>query len=236
VLLRRTLLLLLLLVSFVVPAVSLAGNPADPDPNRFAKEIEAFRDLDSKNSVPAEPVLFVGSSSIRIWRTHDSFPALAVINRGFGGSHISDVIYFADRVLLPYKPSVVVFYAGDNDIAAGKSAQRVADDYRRFADLVHQRLPAAKIIFLAIKPSTQRWSFWPEMKRANELIRAFSQRDKRRFFADVATPLLRSDGTPDDSLFLDDKLHLNPEGYEVWTRALSPLLRKVLESRDGTSS
>lgn len=231
--LRRT---LLLLVSFAVPAVSLAGSPpADPDPNRFAKEIDAFRDLDSKNSVPADPVLFLGSSSIRMWRTHDSFPALPVINRGFGGSHICDVIYFADRVLLPYKPRVIVFYAGDNDIAAGKSAGRVFDDTRHFADLVHQRLPAAKIIFLAIKPSTQRWSFWPEMKRANELIRAFSQKDKRRFFADVATPVLRPDGTPDDSLFLDDKLHLNSKGYEVWTRALSPLLRKVLESRDGMS-
>jgi lysophospholipase L1-like esterase len=216
--------------------VSLAGNPAaDPDPNRFAKEIEAFGDLDSKNSVPADPVLFLGSSSIRLWRTHDSFPVLPVINRGFGGSHISDVIYFADRVLLPYKPRVIVFYAGDNDIAAGKSAGRVLDDTRRFADLVHQRLPATKIIFLAIKPSTQRWSLWPEMKRANELIRAFSQKDQRRFFADVATPLLRPDGTPDDSLFLDDKLHLNSKGYEVWTRALGPLLQKVLESRDGAS-
>jgi lysophospholipase L1-like esterase len=232
-LLRST---LLSLVSLLVPAVSLASNaPGDPDPNRFAKEVEAFRDLDSKNSVPADPVLFLGSSSIRLWRTHDSFPALPVINRGFGGSHISDVIYFADRVLLPYKPRVIVFYAGDNDIAAGKSAQRVLDDYRRFADVVHQRLPAAKIIFLAIKPSTQRWSFWPETKRASELIQAFSQKDKRRFFVDVATPLLGADGTPDDSLFLDDKLHLNARGYEVWTRTLSPLIGKVLESGDGVS-
>lgn len=231
--LRRT---LLLLISLVVPSVSLAGNPAaDPDPNRFAKEIEAFRDLDSKNSVPTDPVLFLGSSSIRIWRTHDSFPALSVINRGFGGSHISDVIYFADRVLLPYKPRAIVFYAGDNDIAAGKSAGRVLDDYRRFVEIVHRRLPATKIIFLAIKPSTQRWSSWTETKRANELIRAFSQEDKRRFFDDVATPLLRPDGTPDDSLFLDDKLHLNSKGYEVWTRVLSPLLQKVLESRGGPS-
>jgi len=233
VLLRRT---LLLLISLVVPSVSLAGNPpADPDPNRFAKEIGAFRDLDSKNSVPADPVLFLGSSSIRLWRTHDSFPVLPVINRGFGGSHISDVIYFAERVLLPYKPRVIVFYAGDNDIAAGKSAGRVFDDYRRFVDLVHQRLPATRIIFLAIKPSTQRWSLWPEMKRANELIQAFSQEDQRRFFADVATPLLGPDGTPDDSLFLEDKLHLNSKGYEVWTRALGPLLQKVLDSRDAVS-
>lgn len=232
--LRRT---FLWLVLFAVPAVSVARDPpADPDPNRFATETEAFQDLDSKNSVPADPVLFLGSSSIRMWRTHDSFPNLPVINRGFGGSHICDVIYFADRVLLPYKPRVIVFYAGDNDIAAGKSARRVLDDYRRLVDLVHQRLPATKIIFLAIKPSTQRWSFWPETKRANELIRAFSQADKRLLFADAATPLLRPDGSPDDSLFLNDKLHLNPQGYELWTRALAPLLQQVLEPRrDATS-
>jgi len=165
-------------------------------------------------------------------RVHKS---LIVILRADPRSSISDVIYFADRVLLPYQPKVIVFYAGDNDIAAGKSAQRVLDDYRRFVDLVHRRLPATKIVFLAIKPSMQRWASWPGAKRANELVQAFSREDKRRFFADVATPLLRPDGTPDDSLFLSDKLHLNSKGYELWTRTLSPLLQEVLESRDAVS-
>ena len=100
------------------------GPPADPDPNRFAAEIKAFAEWDSRNAVPADPVLFVGSSSIRLWRTHESFPDLPVVNRGFGGSQVSDLLHFADRVVFPYKPSVIVFYAGDNDLAAGKSAQR----------------------------------------------------------------------------------------------------------------
>jgi lysophospholipase L1-like esterase len=206
-------------------------TPADPDPNRFAAEIQAFVEWDSKNAVPAEPVLFVGSSSARMWRTRESFPDLPVVNRGFGGSHISDVIHYAEQVVLPYRPRVIVFYAGDNDIAGGKSAQRVAEDYRRFVGLVHAQLPAARIVFLSIKPSGQRWSLWPEMSKANTLIQDFCGRDSRLFFADLATPLLDAAGAPRSELFLSDQLHLNPQGYAVWTKTLAPILSKVLTSR-----
>jgi len=227
---RSTLWLLLILSTGIVTSTC-GGGPADPDPNRFAGEIDAFHDWDSKNAVPAEPVLFVGSSSIRLWRTHASFSDLPVVNRGFGGSHIADVTHFADRVVLPYKPRVIVFYAGDNDIASGKPAHRVFEDYRTFVGIVHAKLPDARILFLAIKPSESRWSFWPETKKANELIRGLSANDKRLFFIDVATPLLRPDGMPDNALFLKDKLHLNPAGYEVWARTLTPALRQVLAAR-----
>ncbi|MDI6447949.1 SGNH/GDSL hydrolase family protein [Anaerobaca lacustris] len=208
-----------------------AGHPsADPDPNRLAGEIEAFAQWDSKNAFPAEPVLFVGSSSIRMWRTRQGFPDQPVINRGFGGSHISDVLHFADRIVLPYQPRVIVFYAGDNDVAGGKSAQRVRDDYRRFVDLVGARLPQTRLIFVTIKPSGQRWALWPEMARANDLVRDLCDKDDRLFFADLATPLLDSDGKPDDQLFLADRLHLSPQGYAVWNRALAPILNQALSS------
>jgi lysophospholipase L1-like esterase len=218
-----------LVVLFATATLCDGGNqPADPDPNRFAQEIRAFEDWDSKNAVPADSVLFVGSSTIRLWRTHESFPDLPIVNRGFGGSHVSDVIHFADRIVLPYKPKVIVFYAGDNDIAAGKSAQRVFEDYERFTEIVRQKLPATRIIFLAIKPSEQRWSFWPEMRRANELTREFSQQDKRLLFADLTAPLLGADGKPQSELFLNDKLHLSTIGYSVWTSSLAPILRQAL--------
>ena len=208
-----------------------AGHPsADPDPNRFAGDIDAFAQWDSKNAFPAEPVLFVGSSSIRMWRTRQGFPDQPVINRGFGGSHISDVLHFADRIVLPYQPRVIVFYAGDNDVAGGKSAQRVRDDYRRFVDLVGARLPQTRLIFVTIKPSGQRWALWPEMARANDLVRDLCDKDDRLFFADLATPLLDSDGKPDDQLFLADRLHLSPQGYAVWNRALAPILNQALSS------
>jgi lysophospholipase L1-like esterase len=207
------------------------NQPADPDPNRFAQEIRAFEEWDSKNAVPAEPVLFVGSSTIRLWRTHECFPDLPVINRGFGGAHICDVVHYADRVVLPYKPKVIVFYAGDNDIADGKSAQRVLEDCRRFTEIVHQKLPTTRIVFLAIKPSEQRRSFWPEMSEANGLIRDFSRQDKRLLFADLTVPLLGADGKPQSELFLADKLHLSTIGYSVWTRALTPILQQALASQ-----
>ena len=219
-------------ILLVAAGVSMAGNkpPADPDPNRFAPEIKAFAESDSKNAVPPEPVLFVGSSSIRLWRTHESFPDLPVINRGFGGSHISDVLHFADRVVLPYQPKVIVFYAGDNDLAGGKSAQRVLEDYRKFVGLVHAARPAARIVFVAVKPSGSRWSLWPEMNKANELVRDFCKRDARLVYADLNAALLGADGTPDSGLFLKDQLHLNAKGYALWTKALAPILQKVLAS------
>src|SRR5512146_2789048 len=134
---RKVLLLCVLSLTGIVSGA--ASQPADPDPNRFAQEIKAFAEWDSKNAVPANPVLFVGSSSIRLWRTHESFPDLPVVNRGFGGSQISDAIHFADRLVLAYRPKIVVFYSGGNDIAAGRSAARVLEDYRRFVQFVHAR-------------------------------------------------------------------------------------------------
>jgi len=208
--------------------LSAGGDRPDPDPNRFAGEIKAFAEWDSKNAVPAEPVLFVGSSSIRMWRTHESFPGLPVVNRGFGGSHISDIIHYLDRVVLPYNPKVLVFYAGDNDIASGKSAQSMVEDYRRFVRLVHAKLPAVRIVYVAIKPCHIRWSLWSEMDKANGLVRDFCGQDERLFFADLATPLLGDDGTPRRELFLPDQLHLNPQGYAVWTQTLAPILSRAL--------
>lgn len=222
---------LLGVVVSVVCVASGKGLCADPDPNRFAAEIKGFAEWDSKNAAPVEPVLFAGSSSARMWRTHESFPDLPVVNRGFGGSHISDVIHYAGQVVLPYKPGVIVFYAGDNDIAAGKSAEGVAGDYRKFVTLVHAQLPATRIIFLTIKPSGQRWALWPEANKANQLVEELCKQDKRLFFADLATPLLDAGGRPRAELFLADQLHLNAQGYAVWTEALRPILAEALASR-----
>jgi len=220
--------IILLSILSAIGAVQTGGPGADPDPNRFAKDIDAFEQWDSKNAFPAAPVLFVGSSSIRMWRTREGFPDLTVINRGFGGSHISDVLHFADRIVLPYQPKVIVFYAGDNDVAGGKSAQRVRDDYRRFVNLINDRLPQTRLIFVTIKPSGQRWTLWPEMNRANALIRDLCKADDRLSLADLATPLLDSEGKPDDDLFLGDRLHLSPNGYAVWNETLRPILSEIL--------
>jgi len=217
-------------ICFCVVSLAGAGEVANPDPNRFAKDIDSFAAWDSKNAVPTDPILFVGSSSIRMWKTHESFPDWPVINRGFGGSHISDVIHFSDRIVLPYAPKLIVFYAGDNDVAAGKPAAQVLCDYRRFVEFVHTQLPETPIVFLTIKPSGRRWSLWPEMARANDSIEAFCEKSGRLFFADLGTPLLGTDGKPDSRLFLNDQLHLNAKGYRVWTKTLGPVIEKALAS------
>jgi len=201
--------------------------PANPDPNRFEKDIRVFEEWDSKNSVPPDAILFLGSSTIKGWATHDAFPKLPVINRGFGGSHISDINYFIDRVVLPYKPALIVFYAGDNDIAAGKSPQHVLKDYQAFVKRLHERLNKTSVIFIAVKPSLSRWSCRPQAKQANSMIKIFSSGNDRLFFIDTSPQLLTIDGKPNSRLYKKDNLHLNAAGYRLWTETLTPILALI---------
>jgi hypothetical protein len=166
------------------------NNKQNPDPNRYREAVENFSRYDNKNSFPVGAVLFVGSSSIRLWETANCFPVYPVINRGFGGSHISDVIYFIEPLVFNYKPRVIVFYAGDNDIAAGKNAIQVFNDYKEYVHLVREHLPKSKIIYLPIKPSLDRWSFWEKMKKANSLIKDYSEMDEFLYYVDTVTPML----------------------------------------------
>ncbi|RKY04301.1 MAG: hypothetical protein DRP66_11895 [Planctomycetota bacterium] len=208
-----------------LPATILQAQTATDaqTPSRWAKDIRAFEAWDAKNSFPADAVLFVGSSSIRMWPTQKSFPNLPVINRGFGGSQISDANQFAKRIVLKYAPRLIVFYAGENDIAAGKSPEQVLKDYRAFVKIVHDALPRTPIIYMAIKPSRSLRPLWPKMDKVNSLIRQFCVNDTRRFFVDGAGPLLGEDGEPDYKFYLDDKLHLNADGYNIWTKLLDPI-------------
>ena len=225
---RRKIGLLILLCSSLVVAAQDKPEPKG-QPDRWEETIRAFEDWDSKNSFPSDAVLFVGSSSIRLWPTRECFKEFAVINRGFGGSQISEVNYYVRRIVLPYAPKVIVFYAGDNDIAAGKSAERVLADYTAFTKLVHASLPGTRIIFVSIKPSRSRWPLWPVTSEANRMIRDFSGKDRRLFYFDAASPLLNADGLPNVELFLPDKLHLNGKGYEVWTKLLRPIIQEALK-------
>jgi lysophospholipase L1-like esterase len=217
-------LIILSLIAFGTQNKLAALSQANP----WEKDIKTFEDWDRKNSFPSDAVLFVGSSSIRLWPTRECFGDFEVINRGFGGSQISDVNYFAGRIVLPYKPKVIVFYAGDNDIAAGKTARQVFEDYQKFDSLVQKQLPRTRIIFVSIKPSGSRWSLWNVMKEGNSMIKDFTQKDSRLFYFDAATPLLDRNGEPNDKLFLNDKLHLNDKGYELWTKLLTPVLIEAM--------
>lgn len=205
------------------PARAIDG-PADPDPMRFSDEIRAFEEADAASPQAPGQVLFVGSSSIKRWDLTTSFPRLDALNRGFGGSQLSDVIHFADRVIAPYDPRLIVLYAGDNDIAAGKSAERVRDDVLLLARIVGKMAPDAPVLFLAIKPSPSREDDWPEMRRANTLIANASESVDHLVFIDIATPMLGPDDEMRPELYVEDELHLSREGYELWTKVLTPHL------------
>ncbi len=202
---------------------------ANPDPARYADDIERFRVWDKKNSFPEQALLFAGSSSAVGWMSHEAFPQYPVINRGFGGSHISDVLYYINDVILKYRPAAIVFYCGDNDIAGEKSPVQVFNDYLTFIKTIRGSLGETPVIYIPIKPSNARWKMWPKMEQTNMLIKNYSEKTPSLYYIDTATPMLGNDGKPDPDLFLKDGLHLNAEGYKLWNSILAPLLDKVLK-------
>lgn len=196
----------------------------------WQKEIAAFIEADKKELPKTNGVLFVGSSSIRGWKTlKEDFPDFNVLNRGFGGSHLEDVNHFAPEIVLPYKPKLIVLYAGENDIAAGKTVERVVDDFKKFVAVVHQKLPKTRIIFISLKPSPARWELREKFQQANNLIKAETDKDKRLLFVDVWTPMLNDKGAPKTEIFLGDKLHMNAEGYKIWRETLILHVKKGIK-------
>jgi lysophospholipase L1-like esterase len=213
----RRLLLAVFSLGWLVPL--LAAPPADP--LRFEKEIAAFDRRDGANPPPDRPIVFVGSSSIRLWPDLPvSFPNLPVLNRGFGGSHLSDVLFHLDRTVLRYNPSRVVLYAGDNDIADGKTAETVAADFETFVSRVREKAGPIPIDFLAIKPSPKRLALLHDQKRANRLVADVAHRHPDVSVIDVFSPLLDSRGSPDTNFFAADRLHLSPLGYAAWKKVV----------------
>ncbi|MCB0282662.1 MAG: hypothetical protein KDF60_08805 [Calditrichaeota bacterium] len=201
-----------------------------PDPLRFANEINAFKQWDKKNSFPEQAVLFVGSSSMRMWPTADYFPEMDIINRGFGGAHITDVEYFYDDVLKKYNPAIIVFYAGDNDVAAGMDVDTVYNDFVRFYNRVENDFPAVDFFYIPIKPSLNRWSFWDKMNQTNEKIAEFCRTKENLEYIDTATPMLGPDQKP-MSLFIEDGLHLNKDGYDLWSSIVKPYLKESIKDK-----
>lgn len=197
-----------------------------PPANQWEAEIRKFEESDRVQPPPRGAVLFVGSSSVRLWQSlAEDFPDLKVINRGFGGSQIADSTLYAGRIVVPYKPRLVVLYAGDNDLAAGKTPQQVFEDYKAFVARVRRDLPKAKIAFISIKPSPSRAALLPKMREANGLIKNYVSRDKGLAYIDVFTPMLGGDGSPRPELFGPDRLHMNREGYLLWKSVVAPYLR-----------
>ena len=210
-------------------------SQSDPDPYRYQYGsggdevyIDQFITWDQKNTFTDNGILFIGSSSIRKWPTSKYFHFKSIINRGFGGSHISDVNYYFTSIVEKYKPKIIVLYAGDNDIAGNKTPEQVLEDYKEFSYLVSTKLPKTKIIFIPIKPSPARWAMWNNMRLANRLIQMYIDSNSMHFYVDTSSPMLNKKGKPRGDLFVSDSLHLSIKGYSLWSKILKPTLDSLV--------
>jgi len=193
----------------------------------FESEIAAYEAMDRQNPPPAGAVLFLGSSSIRLWETlPQDFPELQVLNRGFGGSEISDSVRYAPRIVLPYKPRMIVFYAGGNDINAGKTPEKVLQDFKDFVREVHKFLPRTRIVYISMNPAVSRWKKEAQFVEGNRLIedyvRSAAKKKMPLNFLDSHTKLLSATGEARPEIYRTDGLHLNSQGYQLWTAILRP--------------
>jgi lysophospholipase L1-like esterase len=215
---------LLLMLAFVT--TSLRAEDKSPSA-KWEKDIQAFEAADKKSSPPQGAVLFVGASGIKLWTSLErDFPNHRVINRGFGGSQIADVTYFADRIVVPYKPRLIVFQSGGNDINAGRTPEQVADDFKAFVVKVRAALPETRIVYFAMQPAPARWSQAEKQKRGNQLIKDYIATAKNMAYLDAWDAFVGKDGMPREELFVADKLHHNAEGYKIRAELVRPFLEE----------
>jgi len=193
----------------------------------FANEVKDFKHRDSLNFPKPGGFLFIGSSSIRLWADLEQrFSAAPIIKRGVGGSELSQwVAYYAPDLIYPYKPAKIYVYAGDNDIAAGKSAKNVAADFAKLWGMIRQQLPDAEIYWLSMKQSPVRAKYYSEVILGNQLVKTFISSKSKTYYVDFNTPIIdKKTSLPDSSLFKGDYLHLNNKGYDKWQVALAPYI------------
>ena len=195
--------------------------------DKWEKEIAAFEANDHTNPPPKNGLVFIGSSTVRMWKTlAQDFPEQRVINRGFGGSEIVDSTYFAERVIFPYSPRMVLLRAGGNDLWGGKTAEHVFADYKEFVAKVQAKLPEAEIVFIALNPSIARWKQADKEKAVNSMIEEYTRGKPRLRYIETYDMVLGKDGQPRPELFIADKLHFNAEGYKLLAERVRPALPK----------
>lgn len=210
------------------PAAAAVKPGADPA-TKWEPAVLAIEKKDKESPPPQGGTLFVGSSTFTKWKELEAdFKALKAINRGFGGSMISDISYYADRIIAAYKPRCIVLYGGDNDVTK-KSADQVFADYKGLVEKVRKALPEAKIYFISIKPSPSRVKVWDEAKKVNQLVRDYAAQTAGLGYIDIVPVMLGADGKPRPELFLKDMLHMNRAGYELWI----PIIKAALEKDAG---
>ncbi|GGG51338.1 hypothetical protein GCM10011403_05630 [Pseudohongiella nitratireducens] len=198
-----------------------------PDPTRFEDDIRRFEAQDRQSPPPASGIVLVGSSSIMYWNEDaiEDLAPLTVIPRGFGGSVMHDLLYYLDRTVLTYRPRAVVIYEGDNDTGRYRIPNDVIMEHVQTGiDRIHESFPAARIYLLSVKPSIAREDYWPIAVSLNNQYQSLAESDPRIHYIDVATPFMQDDGKVRDDIFVEDNLHLNEKGYDIWAEAIREVL------------
>jgi lysophospholipase L1-like esterase len=212
---------LLLLVSLLLYGENVIAQP-------FAEDIAAFKKQDSVSFPPKQAILFVGSSSFTNWKdVQNYFPQFTILNRGFGGSSVSDVIRYADDIIFPYMPKQIVIYCGENDLAASDSVtgEMVFERFVQLFTVIRNKMPKVPVAFISLKPSPSRWYFKEKMIAANKLVKKYLRKKKNAAFIDVYHKMLGADGIPIKEIFIEDNLHMNAKGYAIWQKIIEPYLK-----------
>ncbi len=194
----------------------------------FSDEIENFKQQDNIQKPKENAILFVGSSSFRMWDSiQNYFPGFPIINRGFGGSSLRDVIYYADDIIFPYRPKQIVIYCGENDLTEPNvDAATVSDRFKILFEMIRKQFQEIPVVFVSIKPSPVRKQHRASVEAANASIRYYLTQQTNTAFVDVYQLMLNSDGKPKPEIFKSDSLHMNEKGYFIWKNAIGPYLKK----------
>lgn len=209
--------------------ILIAFTEAHAQHPRFYSNIQKFKSQDSVNFPPKHAILFIGSSSFTKWTdVQEYFPGFTIINRGFGGSSLPDLIRYADDIIFPYAPRQIVIYCGENDFAASDtvSVQLVFNRFKQLFQLIRQRLPDTEVAFISMKPSPSRKKDRQKQAACNSLIKNYLKKQKNTSYIDVYHKMLNKDKTPIKEIFTKDSLHMNANGYKIWQKIMEPYLIK----------
>jgi lysophospholipase L1-like esterase len=195
------------------------------DPKRFQKEVDVLVAQEYDFSKEKKLVLFTGSSSIRMWNDVQSvFPDYNVINNGFGGSHFSDLIFYYDKLIAPHDPDILFIYEGDNDVASGKKPETIVQEAKQLIGMIRRDLPRTKIVLISPKPSIARWNLKNEYEILNRQLEKLAKRTRMVEFANVWEAMTDENGEVYKDIFIDDNLHLNEKGYDIWGEVIGGFL------------
>ncbi len=194
--------------------------------NPFEREIVAYEKQDSISMPRKGQLLFLGSSSFRLWKSFDKdLVGIPAFNRGFGGSTLKDALYYFDRMVVKYQPSWIFLYEGDNDLAKGQSPEEIRDEFNEFISRLKKVLPKTKLVFVAARPSILRTNIVEKQRKLNSLIQEVIKTNRQLFYIDMHSPFYLEDGTLMQDIFVADKLHLNEKGYQIFAAQIKSFIQ-----------